>query len=72
MSSLFMRLFFGLFVILVTAGIVRAQDGVPHYCQTDAGVLGRYPNDGSVKVGDPCYGTKGGQGRASSRQRKAT
>jgi hypothetical protein len=33
----------------------------PRYCKTDAGVLGPYPNDGSVKVGDACYGTKGGQ-----------
>ena len=34
-----------------------AQSGVPHYCKTDAGVLGPYPNNGNVKVGDACYGT---------------
>jgi hypothetical protein len=37
------------------------SDGVPHYCKTGAGVLGPYPNDGSVRVGDPCYGTKNGR-----------
>jgi len=40
-------------------GVLWAQ--VPQYCQTDAGVLGPYPNDGSVKVGDACFGTKNGQ-----------
>jgi hypothetical protein len=39
----------------------RNADSVPHYCSTDAGVLGPYPNDGSVRVGDPCFGTKNGR-----------
>ena len=43
------------------SGVLYAQGGVPRYCQTDAGVLGPYPNDGSVKVGDSCFGTKNGQ-----------
>jgi hypothetical protein len=38
-----------------------SKGGVPRYCKTDAGVLGPYPNDGSVKVGDACYGTKNGK-----------
>jgi len=33
------------------------EGGIPHYCKTDGGVLGPYPNDGRVKVGDPCFGT---------------
>jgi hypothetical protein len=37
------------------------KGGVPRYCKTDAGVLGPYPNDGSVGVGDPCFGTKNGK-----------
>jgi hypothetical protein len=43
-------------------GKSSSKGGVAHYCKTDAGVLGPYPNDGSVKVGDPCFGTdKNGQ-----------
>ena len=45
-------------VIVIAVPIVcLGQTGVPRYCKTDAGVLGPYPNDGSVKVGDPCFGT---------------
>jgi len=40
------------------------KSGVPQYCETEAGVLGPYPNDGSVKIGDPCFGTKNGQRQA--------
>lgn len=39
----------------------RKDDKVPRYCSTEVGVLGPYPNDGSVRVGDPCYGTKNGK-----------
>jgi hypothetical protein len=39
----------------------NSDDDAPHYCKTDAGVLGPYPNDGSVRVGDPCYGTRNGR-----------
>lgn len=39
------------------SGAKSGKIGVPHYCQTDAGVLGPYPNDQSLSVGDPCYGT---------------
>jgi hypothetical protein len=53
--------FMGLSGLLMTCGLLCGQAGVPHYCKTDAGVLGPYPNDGSVKVGDACYGTKNGQ-----------
>ena len=38
-----------------------SNSDVPHYCQADVGVLGPYPNDGSVKVGDSCFGTKNGR-----------
>jgi hypothetical protein len=38
-------------------GNAGGNEGVPHYCKTDVGVLGPYPNDGSVHVGDKCYGT---------------
>jgi hypothetical protein len=41
--------------------VERPSKGVPHYCDTEAGVLGPYPNDGSVKVGDSCFGTQNGQ-----------
>jgi len=50
-----------LFALSMMSGPVYAQGGVPHYCKTDVGVLGPYPNDGSVGVGDSCYGTKNGQ-----------
>jgi hypothetical protein len=42
-------------------GAAKQDRNVPHYCKTDAGVLGPYPNDGSVGVGDPCFGTKNGR-----------
>ena len=45
----------------VTTTLWAQKVNVPRYCKTDAGVLGPYPNDGSVGVGDPCYGTKNGQ-----------
>jgi hypothetical protein len=51
----------GLAGLLMTCGLVYGQGSVPHYCKTEAGVLGPYPNDGSVKVGDACYGTKNGK-----------
>jgi len=38
-----------------------SRDDVPHYCDTEVGVLGPYPNDGSVHVGDACFGTKNGK-----------
>jgi hypothetical protein len=39
-----------------------SADGFPHYCKTDVGILGPYPNpDGQVKVGDSCFGTQNGQ-----------
>lgn len=34
---------------------------LPHYCRTEAGILGPYDNPGSVHVGDPCFGTKDGR-----------
>jgi hypothetical protein len=37
------------------------NDDLPHYCKTEAGVLGPYPNPGNVHAGDPCYGIKDGQ-----------
>ena len=37
------------------------KDGLPHYCKTEVGVLGPYPNPGNVHVGDPCFGTKNGR-----------
>ena len=61
MTSLSLRVSMGLCALSMASGILCAQGSVPHYCKTDAGVLGPYPNDGSVKVGDRCYGTKGGQ-----------
>ena len=51
----------GIFALSLISCTVYAQGGVPRYCKTDAGVLGSYPNDGSVKVGDSCFGTKGGR-----------
>ena len=51
----------GLSGLLLMSSLLYGQGGVPHYCKTDAGVLGPYPNDGSVKVGDACYGTKNGR-----------
>jgi len=56
-----LRFFMGLSGLLMMSGLLCGQGGVPRYCRTDAGVLGPYPNDGSVKVGDACYGTKNGQ-----------
>jgi hypothetical protein len=53
--------FFGLVALLMMSGFLFAQGSVPHYCKTEAGILGPYPNDGSVKVGDSCYGTRNGQ-----------
>ena len=36
----------------------RNTDDCPHYCSTEVGVLGPYPNPGCrVKVGDACFGT---------------
>ena len=61
MFSLNFRIPIAICSLLVSSLFLCAQSGVPHYCKTDAGVLGPYPNDGSVRVGDPCYGTKGGQ-----------
>jgi hypothetical protein len=37
-----------------------SKGGFPQYCKTDAGVLGPFQNN-SVKVGEPCFGTKDGQ-----------
>jgi len=45
------------FSLLVISTLAFGQGGVPHYCKTSVGVLGPYPNDGSVKVGDACFGT---------------
>ena len=56
-----LRFFMGLSGLLLMSGLLCGQGSVPHHCKTDAGVLGPYPNDGSVKVGDACYGTKNGQ-----------
>jgi hypothetical protein len=56
-----LRFFMGISGLLMMSGFLCGQSGVPHYCKTDAGVLGPYPNDGSVKVGDACYGTKNGR-----------
>ena len=58
--KLSIRFLTGLAGLVMTSGLLCAQ-GIPRYCKTDAGVLGPYPNDGSVKVGDPCYGTKDGK-----------
>jgi hypothetical protein len=55
------RVLAGLCLLASVSNPVWAQSGVPRYCKTDAGVLGPYPNDGSVKVGDACFGTKAGQ-----------
>jgi hypothetical protein len=43
------------------SGNSRRKEEIPHYCSTDVGVLGPYPNDGSVHVGEPCFGTKNGR-----------
>jgi hypothetical protein len=59
--TLSLRLFAGVFGLSMLSCALYAQGGVPRYCKTDAGVLGPYPNDGSVKVGDSCFGTKDGQ-----------
>jgi hypothetical protein len=50
-----------LLFVAVTTPVWAQKSGVPRYCKTDAGILGPYPNDGSVGVGDPCYGTKNGK-----------
>lgn len=51
----------GLLGLLFLSAALCAQDGLPHYCKTDVGVLGPYPNPGNVNVGDSCFGTKNGQ-----------
>jgi hypothetical protein len=48
-------------ILSVPSAAASGPDDIPHYCKTDVGVLGPYPNDGSVRVGDPCYGTKNGR-----------
>ena len=40
---------------------LSGQEGLPRYCDTEAGVLGPYDNPGNVRVGDPCFGTKDGR-----------
>ena len=44
-----------------SSGNGQSKDELPHHCRTEVGVLGPYPNDGSVHVGDPCFGTKNGR-----------
>ena len=60
MPKLSLRIFTGLSALLMMSGVLCAQGGFPQYCKTNVGVLGPYQND-SVKVGEPCYGTKDGQ-----------
>jgi hypothetical protein len=55
--SLKISLLVGTSIFLGLSTKVQAQTGAPRYCKTDVGVLGPYPNDGSVAVGDACYGT---------------
>ena len=60
--TLSFKLVGALLLLFAVSGVANAQSNqVPHYCRTDVGVLGPYPNDGSVKVGDSCFGTKNGR-----------
>ncbi len=63
MPKLSLRIFTGLSALLMMSGVLCAQGGFPQYCKTNAGV---FPftiktTPPSVKVGEPCYGTKDGQ-----------
>jgi len=50
-----------LFAFSTLSIVGSAQSGLPRYCKTDVGILGPYPSDPRVHVGDSCFGTKNGQ-----------
>ena len=60
MPKLSLTIFMGLSALSMMCGFLCGQGGFPQYCKTGAGVLGPYQNN-SVKVGEPCCGTKNGK-----------